>query len=163
MLEFIIGATLASVVKELRENRVISKVLLRGSAIICENIVAISAITIGISCQIAPGNYMLYSWIVLPLFVLMLPALATVEFRIIKKSEVFSKLISYLSEISYAFFLAQLFIWPIMRRLCSLLNIGNNIAKILLSFIVTTMISIVIHELVEKSSKKILSKRLLRT
>ena len=65
-----------------------------------------------------------------------------------------------MSGCSYAFFLAQFFTWPLLRKL-TIVN-DKNILKIILSFVVCIMISIFIYEVVEKPSKKILKRRLLR-
>lgn len=163
ILEFLMGMVLVSLMPELRNNRHIPKSLFSASAVLCEIILGIVAISAGVSFQIAAGNYMLFSWIVLPLFCLMLPALVSQEFRTIRKVSLLTKMISYLSEISYAFFLMQLFIWPIMRRLCKALNIEGNMTKIFLSIAVCTILATLVHELIEKPSKNFLSRKLLRT
>ena len=81
----------------------------------------------------------------------MLPALESFKGRD-------NKVVMYASEITYAFFLAQLFIWKIMYQLIEIFDIQRNSLKIVASFCVCILIAVGIHELIEKPVKKILRK-----
>lgn len=97
---------------------------------------------------------MLYSWICLPLFSVMLIGLSGGKaeagagkwnFRISK-------------QFMLCFFLAKLFIWQVMRKLTEAVGIYDNCFKIASSFILCTVFAVVIHELIEKPSKKLLGR-----
>lgn len=48
-------------------------------------------------------DYMMYSWICLPMFILIVLALSGKELRIIKKSQRYSAFVAYCVDISYCF------------------------------------------------------------
>lgn len=151
LLEFLVGMILASMQQELKKNKVIKHIFFNKKAILFEGILLIMTITIAVKLQIFIGNYMLYSWICLPVFCIMLPALESFKGRD-------NKVVMYASEITYAFFLAQLFIWKIMYQLIEIFDIQRNSLKIVASFCVCILIAVGIHELIEKPVKKILRK-----
>lgn len=161
-LEFIVGILFASMTAELQRIKFVTWYLFTYPAVICEIIVCVVAISLGIRLQISPSNYMLYSWIVLPIFCMMIPTLSSLSFKTINNSKVVSSVISFMSKISYAFFLAQLFIWPLMRFLCEKFSIGSNALKIILSFGVCIVLAIIIYELIEKPFRTILSNEFLK-
>jgi peptidoglycan/LPS O-acetylase OafA/YrhL len=69
-----------------------------------------------------------------------------------------NRVISYLSEISYSFFIAQLFNWPIMKKMVELFGIDDNLFKIVSSFAVCLLLAVIIHEMIEKPSKRLLGR-----
>ena len=146
------GCILASVQVNFEECKV-GKLLLDKKVIFMEGMMLIVGISIAYQLGIARGNYMLYSWVCLPLFCLMIPALAYIK-RNHKGDSIFVRIILYLSTISYSFFLAQFFVWPVMN----ILNIQNNMIKIILCIALCTVISILLHECIEKPSKRFLAK-----
>lgn len=150
LMEFLVGMLLAALMPVVRENKIICKFLLKKISIVFECIAAICVITVASKLEIGSQNYMLYSWILLPTFILILPALAIVEWKKIENS----RIILYLSEISYTFFLVQLFLWPIMTVLVRSLGIQAGIAKIFSSFLSCFLLAALIHELIEKPFKK---------
>ena len=71
-------------------------------------------------------------------------------------------MLNYLSSISFTFFLCQVLpLWGICRRIVEHLNSTNNGLKIIISFAICFVGAILIHELIEKPSVKILRKKLL--
>lgn len=72
------------------------------------------------------------------------------------------KVLIYLSKISYAFFLAQFFVWGPMKFLIRM-NIYNfsNLEKICLSFILCSVVSAVLHEVVEVRLGNLIKSRVL--
>lgn len=107
--------------------------------------------------RIGVGNYMLYSWIALPCFIFMVVTLSSVSPAFIEKSRV----VSYLCSISYVFFLAQFFTWrPVAFILMKIGLYDVNLVKILVSFILCLLISIFLHEFIEKPLKYFFSVKL---
>lgn len=145
-IEFVLGMLLASNYDEFECDGRINRFFLNKKAIFVETIVLILAITIAVRLNISVGNYMLYSWICLPIFSMMFPALQKINLR-------GNRLLAYASDISYAFFLAQLFVWRIMRWLIDLFVIKNNSVLAFISFIICCILAIAIHELIEKPGK----------
>lgn len=72
-----------------------------------------------------------------------------------------SKVIIYLSAISYAFFLAQFFVWNPIKFLMLYTGRLSNYLLISISLVVCVVISIALHELVEKKASKYLKYKLL--
>lgn len=148
-VEFLIGMLLSSLTPE--ANDIVRRYVYSKTAIMIEIFVIVMATSAVSKAGIGNGNYMLYSWIVLPMFSLMLPALAMVQWERVCHLQV----IPYLSEISYAFFLTQLFLWPVMKFLIEILNINSNLVKILFSFAICSIFAIMIHEIIERPIKKL--------
>lgn len=146
-LEFIIGVLLASMMGELLQYKFVKNVLFSLPAIIIESMLMIIGVSLAVMMDISFGNYMLYSWICLPLFMLMIPALASLDIKP-------TKIVSYMSAISYDFFLVQFFVWPIVRKIKEVVHM-NNIVTIIVSLVICTGLAIVMHEVVEKPSKKL--------
>lgn len=65
-------------------------------------------------------------------------------------SNKFHKFLLYASKLSYAFFLAQFFVWSPLQAVQKHLFEFNNIAIILISFVLNCIISIILYEIVEK-------------
>lgn len=153
ILEFSIGLLLCQFYTELkgRVNYIIFSNLLL-TIEICLLVVGVTvAVKIGI-----PQDYMLYSYLALPLFSLMIVTLAGSNTLIFAKSNI----IQYMSEISFEFFLAQMFLWSISREIIALLGFDGNLHKIIVSLTVCSLIAVSLHELVQKRLKKILNSKI---
>ena len=101
---------------------------------------------------------MLYSWIALPCFVSLMVSLGSYHFKTIQNS----KVIKYLSEISFCLFLGQIiYVWPSVKCILESLGLESNIMKIILSFSVVFLIANVLHYCVESPSSKFLKQRLI--
>jgi peptidoglycan/LPS O-acetylase OafA/YrhL len=100
----------------------------------------------------------MYNIISVPLFVLIIYNTSKIDNKFVLKIASSSP-IQYLSKISFAFFLAQFFSFDIIKYLLSFswFNNHKNIKMILLSLLINLLISILMHEAVEKPSKKILT------
>lgn len=151
ILEFVFGMLLGAYAQEAKHVKLLSNKLI----ITIECLLLIVGVSVLYHFEIGRGNYWLYSWVCLPLFTLILCGMYGAEFGNLK-------LIAYLSELTYAFFLVQLFLWPIMRKWVAFTGIENTIFKIVSSFGVYTVFAIAIHEIIEKPSKKWLKARLLK-
>lgn len=153
ILEFTIGCILASEafhVHKCKAGKIISSKYL----LLIEVLILVICVSIVYELGIAPGNYMLYSWICLPAFSLIILGLANLECERPNNP----KLLLYLSAISYAFFLTQFFVWPIIKKM----NISSNWLKTIVSVVLCTVIATVMHEMIEKPCKSILTRKLLK-
>ena len=71
------------------------------------------------------------------------------------------KAINIISNLSYAFFLAQLFVWTYSLWLFEIFGIKRNILKLLISFVICIITTLIFHFVVEIPFKKI-NARILR-
>lgn len=151
-LEFFIGVLLCSL--PIRAG--IAKVLATWKVFVAEAVLLIAGISIAVRLNIFVGNYMLYDWIVLPLFACMILTLAGLKSPRLQESAV----LRYASAASYAFFLAQVFNTQIENWLFPLCGIQNNALQIAVSVALCAVIAIALHELVEKPCARMLKKKL---
>jgi len=97
------------------------------------------------------GDYLLYNIIAIPCSAIFLFTLAKVELKPLN-------IVIYVSNLSYSFFLAQLFIWNIMRAITEYVKLSDNIIRILSSFIICLILAIVLYEGIEKPIKVAIKK-----
>ena len=97
------------------------------------------------------NDYLLYNIVVIPSFALLLLILSNIEVN-------YNPIVSYLSSLSYSFFMAQLFIWSIMKHFEEYIDLSNNIMRIMVSFIVCFLIAFILHEGIEKPAKRVVMK-----
>lgn len=91
-------------------------------------------------------DYMLLNWIVLPCLVVMLFALGSRSVGWLERS----KLLSYASKISYAFFLSQLFVWPIGKWFIKQIGYDDNWIRVLIAFSICLVISMLMYGIIQK-------------
>ena len=151
-LEFFIGVLLCS----LSIRAEIAKVLATWKVFVAEAVLLIAGISIAVRLNIFVGNYMLYDWIVVPLFAVMILTLAGIKSPRLQGSAV----LRYASAASYAFFLAQVFNTQIENWLFPLCGIQNNALQIAVSVALCAVFAIALHELVEKPCARMLKKKL---
>ena len=151
-LEFFIGVLLCSLPIRTR----IAKILATWKALIVETLLLVAGISVAVRLNIFVGNYMLYDWIVIPLFACMILTLAGFKSPRLQESAV----LRYASAASYAFFLAQTFNTEIENWLFATCGIQNNVLQITVSVTLCTLMAIALHELVEKPCAKVLKKKL---
>lgn len=156
LLEFIIGVLLCSMKNELESFKNI-RLLYSWIAVIVEFLILVIGVTIASKIGI-PRDYMLYSWVALPMFMLMLISLSGIRNSKIREN----RTIKYLCSISYAFFYAQFYTWEITRYILGMLRTDRNIIKIIVSFLVCLFISILLYEMIEKPFARGLKKKLLK-
>jgi len=105
-----------------------------------------------------PGDYMLYNWVSLPCFVSLLISLGSYKFKKLQGS----KVIKYLSEISFCLFLGQIiYVWYVVKYAFGYVGIESNVMKILVSFAIVFCIANFLHYFVEIPSSKYLKQRLI--
>ena len=151
-LEFFIGVLLCSL--PIRAG--IAKALATWKVFVAEAVLLVAGISIAVRLNIFVGNYMLYDWIVIPLFACMILTLAGLKSPWLQGSAV----LRYASAASYAFFLAQAFNTEIENWLFAVCGIQNNVLQIIMSVALCAVMAIALHELVEKPCAKVLKKKL---
>ncbi len=151
-LEFFIGVLLCSL--PIRAG--IAKILATWKALLVEVLLLVAGVSIAVRLNIFVGNYMLYDWIVIPLFACMILTLAGLKSPRLHNSAV----LRYASAASYAFFLAQTFNTEIENWLFAACGIQNNVLRIAVSVALCAIIAVALHELVEKPCAKMLKKKL---
>jgi peptidoglycan/LPS O-acetylase OafA/YrhL len=151
-LEFFIGVLLCSL--PIRDG--IAKILATWKALLVEVLLLVAGVSIAVRLNIFVGNYMLYDWIVIPLFACMILTLASLKSPRLQNS----KVLRYASAASYAFFLAQTFNTEIENWLFAACDIQNNVLQIVMSVVLCAVMAIALHELVEKPCAKMLKKKL---
>ena len=151
-LEFFIGVLLCS----LPIKASVAKLLATWKVFVAEAVLLVAGISIAIRLNVFVGNYMLYDWIVIPLFAFMIITLAGLKSPRLQGSAV----LRYASAASYAFFLAQTFNTEIENWLFATCGIQNNVLQIIMSVALCAVMAIALHELVEKPCAKVLKKKL---
>lgn len=144
-----IGVMLCSLMSEIQNSKW-RKLLFSWWVIFIEYVLLVVGVTIAVKHNIAVGDYMLYSWVALPLFMLQILSLTGVS---IPQWMQKSKVINYFCEISYAFFLAQFFVWETTKYIIGILGIDGNIVRIGIAFLACIGYAILLHEFVEKPVK----------
>ncbi|MFT3982361.1 MAG: acyltransferase family protein [Lachnospiraceae bacterium] len=105
------------------------------------------------------GDYKIYVFIAMPVFLIIIYQLARLNSSKFAQQILTNSLIQYLSKISYAFFLGQFFTWDLTNFLqsnTSWFENATNIKLILVSLTICMIITILMHELIEKPVLKIL-------
>lgn len=151
-LEFFIGVLLCSL--PIRDG--IAEILATWKALLVEVLLLVAGVSIAVRLNIFVGNYMLYDWIVIPLFAFMILTLAGLKSSRLHNSAV----LRYASAASYAFFLAQTFNTEIENWLFATCNVQNNVLQIAVSVALCVVIAVALHELIEKPCAKMLKKKL---
>ena len=105
-----------------------------------------------------PADFMLYNWVALPCFVSLMVSLGSYNFTLLQGS----KVIKYLSELSFCVFLGQIiYVWYFVKYVLQYIGCEANIMKILVSFIIVFCIANVLHYCVEVPSSKYLKQKIL--
>ena len=151
-LEFFIGVLLCS----LPIKASVAKLLATWKVFVAEAVLLVAGISVAVRLNVFVGNYMLYDWIVIPLFAFMIITLAGLKSPRLQGSAV----LRYASAASYAFFLAQTFNTEIENWLFATCGIQNNVLQIIMSVALCAVMAIALHELVEKPCAKVLKKKL---
>jgi len=143
-LEFFIGI----LVSQLNTTFTLNKyIIFTRKPFIC--IISIAVLILGVSVARminVPGDYMLYSWVALPCFVSIMVSLGSYNLKKIQGS----KIVKYLSEISFCIFLGQIiYVWNVAKYALDYVGCEANIVKVLVSFTIVFCIANALHYLVE--------------
>ncbi|SFH67260.1 Peptidoglycan/LPS O-acetylase OafA/YrhL, contains acyltransferase and SGNH-hydrolase domains [Selenomonas ruminantium] len=145
MLEFLLGVIICSLMPKISLSKV-SKWLYSWQMILIEFLILVAGVTVGVKLHVSVGNYMLYSWVSLPVFILQIISMSGWKVP----SLIYDlKSIRFFSKISYAFFLAQFFVWGTTTYIVTKLGINTNMARIVVSFFLCTLYAISLHRIVE--------------
>ena len=90
-----------------------------------------------------PRDYMFYNVFFLPFFMIAVMIMASLKIRE-------NKVISFMSKISYEFFLAQFFTWGITDYIVKKLLIENILLIVIISFLICFSIATLLHIIVRK-------------
>lgn len=157
IVEFFIGTLLCSLLADVKDSRLFQS-LFTWRAVIIECLLLFICVTYAVIKEIEVGNSMLYSWIALPLFMLQIFSMAGVRYHERLNQ---SRVVTYLCEISYAFFLAQGFCWGIAGRIIELIGRDSNTMRIATSLLICFAYAVLLHELLEKPIASIMKKKLI--
>ena len=157
IMEFLIGTIICSLIPSIQGSK-LSKIIFSWWVILIEHAVLIICITEAVKHNIAVGNYMLYSWVALPMFMVIIISMYGAKSP---RNMVNSKIVNYLCEISYAFFLCQFFSWKTTMFIISKIGMDNNLLRIGISFMVCMGYTVLLHEALEKPISNYLKKKLL--
>jgi len=158
LLEFIIGMILASMKLDFKDNKFINKFICNWFTILIVNVLMIIVVTLVVSLDFAVGNYMLYSWICLPCFIIILYGLLGIESKVLNKS----RALAVMSGASYVFFLAQLYSNKISKMIISVWGIESNLMKMFIGWSVCILITVGLR-LIEIGLRKWLTKLAVRS
>lgn len=149
-IEFCIGLLIAQLNDEKKDVPLLLSFFQKSYVWVITFIVLIGGVTLATFTKV-PKDYMLYSWIALPCFeVIFINFLGGEQICFENKS------LFYCSKISYAFFMAQLFVWDILKWLFSVTEIPNiNILRIIMSIVVCMGVSVILYEFIQKPIKNI--------
>lgn len=73
-----------------------------------------------------------------------------------------SKLIKYAGSLTFYFFILQVFLWRLSAKVCGLTGFESNKGKLLVSFVLCVVLSIICKELFDKHAQKYLKNKLLK-
>lgn len=156
-VEFSIGMLLYNINNHWKETKIIN-IISNWAVIFLSLLVLVAGVTIFVKIGI-PQDFMLYNWVALPCFVLLILALGNKYMNRFQNSS----FIKYASSISFTFFLAQMLaLWIISKNIVDLIGYDNNIVRIIIYFIVCTVVAILLHEIIEVKASKYLKSKLLK-
>ncbi|MBR2402297.1 MAG: acyltransferase [Lachnospiraceae bacterium] len=152
-IEFLSGAVLAAGIEELQKIK-FCQWFMKWRIFLAEMLILILVVTAAVELDFAVGNYMTYDMFCFPIFIIILFTLSGVE----SKRLASSKLLRYLSSISYVFFLAQFFTWDLSGWIIKSFAVDNNYLKMGISFGICMLFTILLHEFVEKPIRRLSGK-----
>ncbi len=156
ILEFLIGSILCSLLTVMKSH--FPKAIFSWYAIAIEYAVLIIGVTIAVQHNFFVGDYMLYSLIALPVFIIQIVSMAGVEFpQWMQKSRV----VRYICDLSYSFFLAQFFTWKTTLFIIAIMGTDTSFLRIICSFLLCVGYTVLLHESIEVPISKTLKRRLL--
>lgn len=158
LFEFTIGILVCQVNMSQEINILIVKILRSYIACFLTILVLIFGVSIAFRIGV-PADFMLYNWIALPCFISLLFSLGYIKLSGLQGS----KIVQYLSAISYSLFLSQLLIvWKIVKDAMDTIGLNSNIANILLSATICFTIANILHYFIEKPSSRYLKTKFLK-
>lgn len=145
LLEFMIGVLIASAKKSIKVNNKFEWIF-TWEIVMCEFLVLVLGVTWAVKNNLFVGDYMMYSWVALPIFIMIMFSIADTR----RLGVIATRVIKCMCERSYAFWMAQFFVWKITQEVLPILNIQANVPKIILSFLINVFLTIILHDMIEK-------------
>ena len=158
LFEFSIGVLVCQMnIKQNTQNRIVR---LFRTPYLCAITICILITGVSIARKIGvPSDFMLYNWIALPCFISLLISLGYIRFEIVQRS----KIIQYLSALSFSIFLSQLvFVWKYVQSFVEIMSCDSNIFKIIISATICFVLANLLHFFIEKPSSRYLKTKLLK-
>lgn len=159
LLEFFLGVIIASMRNSLDDIEFVRKYLYNWISVVIISFLMIIGVTVAVKLHIAVGNYLLYSWVCLPCFIALIIALSGISFEKIKNRT--KRSIIFFSEMTYCLFLSQLFSNKISKFIIHKFDISNNLIIVFIGWNVCIVITVFLHEGMEKRLKQHFNKFLL--
>lgn len=156
-MEFTIGAVLCSLKEEIAREKGY-RLLASWPAVLLEFAVLAAGVSNAVACEYSVGDYMMYNWLALPVFCLMLVSITGISAPRLQNN----RILGYLCEISYAFFFAQFFTWKTTKFLLDAVHCGSNIVKLIGSFCICMIFTVLLHEAAERPCARVLRKKLIK-
>lgn len=159
--EFALGAVLCSIWQTIKSLRWYNKYIASYWAVLAETVMLVGGVSVAQLLHIPSVNYMLYSWIGIPCFTLMLLSLCGLKFAPVNGS----RFLRYCVDSSYVFFFAQFFTWPICSAIFKPTGGTAEVStliKVPVAVVVCCLITVTIHEAIEKPVTKKLKLLLLK-
>ncbi|MCQ2336027.1 MAG: acyltransferase [Paludibacteraceae bacterium] len=142
-VEFFVGVIIADLNISVVDNKTIN-VFRNKLFMIFSSLIIVVAVSL-IQHKFDINDFMILNWVVLPGFSIMLFSLGKISIPLLQNS----KTIRYLSDMSYAFFLSQFFVWPFSRFFVEYIGYDSNIIRVVVSLVLCTFLSIILYELVQ--------------
>lgn len=153
-MQFVLGAALCSAFFESKNNgRSSSKAL------------SVIGVNFVLSCAIlafALYYNMSKQDIIVPIYYFLISLAMLISIRFKPQMLTKNRLIQYASSLSYYFFILQVFLWDLSAKLCSLTGWESNTGKLVISFTLCVILSIICMEFFDKHAKNILKKKLVK-
>lgn len=150
-IEFTCGLIIADI--NISYNGKIMRFLRSWSTLIISIIILIVGISL-VQNYMDISDYMLLNIIALPCFIIMLFPLGYLKMPNIENS----RIVNYLSKISYAFFLSQYFAWITGKWFVDLIGYNQNWVRILFSLTLCIVISVIMYELIQRPITRLIKK-----
>jgi len=143
IVEFCIGLIVADI--NMTRNGKLMKVLRSWEMLLLSSLILVIGVSM-IQHIYGIRDFMLLNWIVLPCGALMLFPLGSMKMLHLENS----KILCYCSKISFSFFLSQFFVWEIGAWFVELIGYDSNMVRIVFTFTVCVVISVLMYEVVQK-------------
>lgn len=159
MLEFLMGVVLASRMAHSPEHSGRGQALRQWWLPVLISLVLIVGVTWVNSRLRSEDTDLLLNALVVPAMSLLIPSMYAQR---LQAGPRLTRVVTYLSSVSFPFFLAQSMVfdvWGLSQHVLHYVGVDTNLLRILVSFLICTLLSILLHELIQRPSQR-LAKRI---
>lgn len=142
-MEFTVGVLCASIIKEIEIPKGFKWNMF---IVVIDCILILGLLYINYYSIIVHGGIWLEGIVGTPIIAIILSTFSLMRYETLEKS----KILGYLSKISYYFYLLQLFLWKISGAVIEVIGNDRNRYKVGVSFICCVLLSVLIYELYDK-------------